>query len=264
MPWWDYDAPGTQRDTTAAAVLASGLLELARVDPDPARRATWRAAGLHTLRSLVGPRYLAQGTGAWSVLLHGRHDPTYDDAGVTYGDYYLLEALLRVQLLPSDRPALRPASTGAGCRRRPAGRPRPAGAGSAPSRSAGRPAHSSATRYRVQTSVDGRRWTTVRGGVSSGRTAAFETYDLRDRVTRFVRVVPLGTSTGAPGRVRGCGSAADVAGQRRCVLGVVITVRNPNSTISPVTVSVAEITASSRCSILVFFNRWMVRSLVSV
>jgi hypothetical protein len=53
----------------------------------------------------------------------------------------------------------------------------------------------------VLTSVDGRRWTTVRGGVSSGSTTSFETYDLRDRVTRFVKVVPLGTSTGAPGRV---------------------------------------------------------------
>ena len=124
VPWWDYDAPGTRRDTTAAAVQASGLLELARIDPDPASRATWRAAGLRTLRSLVGPAYLARGTGAWSILLHGRHDPTYDDAGVTYGDYYLLEALLRVQLLPSDRPALPAGEHPARCRGRPAGRPR--------------------------------------------------------------------------------------------------------------------------------------------
>jgi unsaturated chondroitin disaccharide hydrolase len=200
VPWWDYDAPGTRRDTTAAAVQASGLLELARIDPDPAGRATWRAAGLRTLRSLVGPAYLARGTGAWSVLLHGRHDPTYDDAGVTYGDYYLLEALLRVQLLPSDRPALRQAST-----RRGSGGGLRADLGSRRRVSAVSvrwvAGASSATRYRVLTSVDGRRWTTVRGGVSSGRTTSYETYDLRDGVTRFVKVVPLGTSTGAPGRV---------------------------------------------------------------
>ena len=200
VPWWDYDAPGTRRDTTAAAVQASGLLELARIDPDPAGRATWRAAGLRTLRSLVGPAYLARGTGAWSVLLHGRHDPRYDDVGATYGDYYLLEALLRVQLLPSDRPALRPASTrrGAegGLRVDLGGRHRVSAVSVRWAAGAGR-----ATRYRVQMSVDGRRWTTVRGGVSSGRITSFETYDLRDRVTRFVRVVPLGTSTGAPGRV---------------------------------------------------------------
>ena len=136
----------------------------------PDRRATWRAAGLHTLRSLVGPAYLARGTGAWSVLLHGRHDPTYDDAGVTYGDYYLLEALLRVQLLPSDRPALPVAST-----RRGAGGGLRADLGSRRRVSAvsvrWAAGASTATRYRVQTSVDGRRWTTVRGGVSSGRTA---------------------------------------------------------------------------------------------
>jgi unsaturated chondroitin disaccharide hydrolase len=199
VPWWDYDAPGTRRDTTAAAVQASGLLELARIDPDPARRATWRAAGLRTLRSLVGPAYLARGTGAWSVLLHGRHDPTYDDAGVTYGDYYLLEALLRVQLLHSDRPALPLASTrrGAGGLRADLGSRRRVSAVSV-RWAAGA---STAIRYRVLTSVDGRRWTTVRGGVSSGRTASFETYDLRDRVTRYVKVVPLGTSSGTTGRV---------------------------------------------------------------
>jgi unsaturated chondroitin disaccharide hydrolase len=200
VPWWDYDAPGTRRDTTAAAVQAAGLLELARIDPDAASRATWRAAGLRTLRSLVGPGYLARGTGAWSILLHGRHDPTYDDVGVTYGDYYLLQALLRVQLLPSDRPALRVASTrrlaGGGLRADLGGRRRVSAVSVGWAAGA-----STATRYRVQTSVDGRRWTTVRGGVSSGRTTSLETYDLRDRVTRFVRVVPLATSTGAPGRV---------------------------------------------------------------
>ena len=202
VPWWDYDAPGTRRDTTAGAVQASGLLELARIDPDAARRATWRAAGLRTLRSLVGPAYLARGTGAWSILLHGRHDPRYDDAGVTYGDYYLLEALLRVQLLPSDRPTLPLAGTrrGAGgiLRADLGGRRRVSAVSVRWAGGAG-----TATRYRVLTSVDGSRWTTVRGGVSSGRSASLETYDLRDRVTRFVKVVPLGTSSGMPGRVAG-------------------------------------------------------------
>ena len=77
VPFWDYDAPAAgdrTRDTTAAAALASGLLELARVDPDPSRRATYAAEGLHTLRTLAGPRYLARGSGSRAVLLHGRHD----------------------------------------------------------------------------------------------------------------------------------------------------------------------------------------------
>ena len=199
VPWWDYDAPGTQRDTTAAAVLAAGLLDLARVDPDPTRRATWRAAALHTLRSLIGPRYLAKGTGSWSILLHGRHDPTYDDAGVTYGDHYLLEALLRVQLLPSARPA-RPVRalrrlSGGGLRVDLGAAHRVGGVSVR-----WRHGTSAATCFAVQVSTDGRRWTTVRGGVSSGRSASAETYDLRDRVTRYVRVRPRGSTDGTAGR----------------------------------------------------------------
>jgi hypothetical protein len=41
----------------------------------------------------------------------------------------------------------------------------------------------------------------VRGGVSSRRSAALETYDLRDRTTRYVRVRPLGSTDGTAGRV---------------------------------------------------------------
>ena len=200
VPWWDYDAPGTRRDTTAAAVLASGLLDLARVDPDPVRRAGWRDAAMRTLCSLVGPRYLAKGTGSWSVLLHGRHDPTYDDAGVTYGDHYLLEALLRVQLLPSTRAAQRVRAVTAlagGGRRADLGAARQVSAVSVRWRHGG----TAATRFAVQVSPDGARWTTVRAGVSSGRSAAAETYDLLDRATRFVRVRPLGSTDGTAGRV---------------------------------------------------------------
>ena len=105
---------------------------------------------------------------------------------MTYGDYYLLEALLRVQLLPSDRPALpvgeHPARAGGGLRADLGSRRRVSAVSVRWAAGA-----STATRYRVQTSVDGRRWTTVRGGVSSGRTTSLETYDLRDRVTRFVQ-----------------------------------------------------------------------------
>ena len=199
VPWWDYDAPGTRRDTTAAAVLSAGLLDLARVDPDPARRATWRAAGLRTLRSLVGPRYLAKGTGSWSVLLHGRHDPTYEDAGVTYGDHYLLEALLRVQLLPSTR-AAQPVHalqrlSGGGLRADLGDARRVGGVSVRWQHGAG-----GATRFAVQVSTDGHRWATVRGGVSSGRSTVAETYDVRDRRARFVRVRPLGATDGSTGR----------------------------------------------------------------
>jgi unsaturated chondroitin disaccharide hydrolase len=114
VPFWDYDVPATQstlRDSSAAAVLSSAFLELARIDPAASRRATYRVAGLHTLRTLAGPPYLskvslakgslAEGSGAHSILLHAHNSPTNPDVGVPYGDYYFLEALLRSRLLPA-------------------------------------------------------------------------------------------------------------------------------------------------------------------
>ena len=201
VPWWDYDAAGTQRDTTAAAVLASGLLELARLDPDAELRAQWRTEGMRVLRSLARPPYLARGTDAWSVLLRGRHSPTYADAGVTYADFYLLEALQRAQLLPAARPARRVADL----RRRSGGGLR-ADLGAERWVSAvsvrWRDGDQRATRFVVQVAGDDRRWRTVRRGVSSGRLTQFETYDLRDRAVRYVRVLPRQAADGTDGRVQ--------------------------------------------------------------
>ena len=197
VPWWDYDATGTRRDTTAAAVLGSGLLELARIDPDPQMRARWRAAGMHTLRSLVGPQYLARGTGAWSVLLQGRHDSTYDESGVTYGDHYLLEALLRVELLPAARPALHVAQVQRG---RHGGLRADLPGIRTVSGVSVRWRQGTPTRFVVQTSRDGQHWSAGRGGVSSGLGAGLETYDVRDRAARYVRVRPLPAADGSTGR----------------------------------------------------------------
>jgi unsaturated chondroitin disaccharide hydrolase len=200
VPRWDYAAPrGAARDTTAGAVLSSGLLELARLDPDPARRAAYRQAGLHTLRTLAGPRYLARGTGSPAILLHGHHSPRYPDAGVTYGDHYLMEALLRVQLLPSRAPTL-PARTAVRGEHAVAdlGRARKVSAVSVEWSGGAR----HATRFRITTSTDGERWRVRRGGVSSGRTVT-ETYDVADRRVRYVRVTVLGAGAVRAVRVRG-------------------------------------------------------------
>lgn len=202
VPYWDYDAPpggDRSRDTTAATVLASGLLELARLDPDAARRAAYAAQGLRTLRSLAGPRYLAKGTRSPALLRHGHHSPTYPDSGVTYGDHYLVEALLRAQLLPSTRPGLparvsRPGVTRVRADLRSVRR---LSAVSLRWRSATNGADGAryAVRFRVETSKDGRTWDRARGGVSSGRVTSFETYDLADRRARHVRVTVLGPAT---------------------------------------------------------------------
>jgi unsaturated chondroitin disaccharide hydrolase len=100
VPYWDFELPSTggePRDSSAAAIAAAGLLELALLDPDPLRSEGYLAAAREILASLASPAYLAEGTGNAAILLHGtqnRPDGRYD-TGLVYGDYYFVEALLR-------------------------------------------------------------------------------------------------------------------------------------------------------------------------
>ncbi|MGI9082279.1 MAG: glycoside hydrolase family 88 protein [Thermoleophilaceae bacterium] len=114
VPFWDFDAPallrGTglpaegsfapARDSSAAAIAASGLLDLARLEPRRARSRRFRRAAVATVRTLASPRYLARGTSTRSILLHGTADYGHGIAntGLIYGDYYFLEALTRAHL----------------------------------------------------------------------------------------------------------------------------------------------------------------------
>ena len=214
VPAWD-SAAAAPRDASAAAVLASGLLELARLDPDPGLRAAWTRAGRRILHALTGPAYLATGHSTPALLRHVRHSPEHPDAGTSYADLYLLEAMQRDQLLPSQRPVLRVAG-----RRDPApatrvldlGRVRAVSGVSvrwaaATRRLAGPGDAVPAVRFRVDTSVDGRRWVRGRSAVSSGEWTGFETYDVRDRPARLVRLTLLGDLVSAAAvdsvRVRG-------------------------------------------------------------
>jgi len=100
VPPWDFDAPQSTnppRDSSAAAIAASGLLDLSQLEPDAGRSSRDLKAAKAILRSLSSRAYLAEGTKSRSILLHGtsdwRHGPP--DRGLIYGDYYFLEALLR-------------------------------------------------------------------------------------------------------------------------------------------------------------------------
>ena len=113
VPYWDFDAPGipdAPRDSSAAAIAASGLLELAELDPDAAQGARYHAAAEATLASLSSDRYLARGHPDQSILLHGTQDRPRGryDTGLVFGDYYFIEALLRHQSPPRqpDTPEL--------------------------------------------------------------------------------------------------------------------------------------------------------------
>ena len=100
VPYWDYGAPGEERDSSAAAIMASGLLELAHHLGAPEGN-PYRAFAVRQLLALASPEYFSEGDEIGHFLLkHGvGHKPCGQeiDTPLVYGDYYFLEALLRFQ-----------------------------------------------------------------------------------------------------------------------------------------------------------------------
>lgn len=103
VPYWDFDdpaIPNAPRDSSAAAIVASSLLELAGFSNDAQAR-TYRAFAEAQLRSLASPAYLARNGDNGNFLL--KHATGHKPAGkeidvpLNYGDYYFLEALLRLK-----------------------------------------------------------------------------------------------------------------------------------------------------------------------
>lgn len=100
VPYWDYDSPlipHDVRDSSAAAILSSGLLLLASLEPDAAQAARWSEAARIILQSLW-ETYTSRETTEPSLLIHAtRHKPQgSQDHGLIYGDYYFVEGLLRL------------------------------------------------------------------------------------------------------------------------------------------------------------------------
>lgn len=102
VPYWDYGAPGEERDTSAASIMASGLIELSGYVPGE-EGAAYRAFAVKTLLSLASAEYFAApGENGGFLLKQGvEHKPggRFVDAPLDYGDYYFLEALLRFRAM---------------------------------------------------------------------------------------------------------------------------------------------------------------------
>lgn len=99
---WDliFTNENTPRDSSAAAIAACGLIELAGALPlsDPAR-STYEQWAWHIVRTLDA-RYLAPIEGSNAVLAHAvYHMPNGVgiDESCIWGDYYYLEALMRLR-----------------------------------------------------------------------------------------------------------------------------------------------------------------------
>jgi len=101
IPYWDFDAPGipsTYRDASAAAIMASGLLELGQYVKKKERK-KYINASAKMLQSLSSSHYLAKlGENGGFLLMHSvgnMRGPSEIDVPLTYADYYFVEALLR-------------------------------------------------------------------------------------------------------------------------------------------------------------------------
>lgn len=105
VPYWDFQAPGIPnepRDSSAAAIAASGLLELSKLETDSAKKTSYANVAEKILTSLSQAPYIASGTKYKSILIHGTQNKPSGkyDTGLIYGDYYYLESLLKYQKIP--------------------------------------------------------------------------------------------------------------------------------------------------------------------
>ncbi|SDJ54041.1 Glycosyl Hydrolase Family 88 [Pedobacter sp. ok626] len=101
IPFWDFndpEIPNVSKDASAAAVAASGLLELSTYAVEKDR---YYEKAQTILSTLCTDEYLAKaGTNQYFLLKHSTgHRPHHDeiDVPLIYADYYFLEALYRYQ-----------------------------------------------------------------------------------------------------------------------------------------------------------------------
>jgi len=106
VPYWDFNAPEHSdalqvRDSSAAAIAASGLLELSTFVSEPSK-GEYQNAAINILDSLSSPAYLAEGTNSMGILLHGTGNGKSGgevDTSLMYGDHFYIEALKRYEEL---------------------------------------------------------------------------------------------------------------------------------------------------------------------
>lgn len=94
---WEEPNPKLPYESSAAAISASGLLNLARLTGDPARARLYREYGLRIVDTLTEPEFLASETPGWEgILKHGIYHQCKGlgvDESVMWGEYFFLEAL---------------------------------------------------------------------------------------------------------------------------------------------------------------------------
>lgn len=101
VPFWDFDdpaVPAAPRDSAAAAIVASALIDLAHLHPEASVGQRWRTKAELTLDALCRD-YLATDPAHRGLLMHGCYSKPHNigtDAAVLFGDFYFVEALCSV------------------------------------------------------------------------------------------------------------------------------------------------------------------------
>lgn len=102
--YWDFDVPleqKTPRDSSASAITACGLLELLELlDPNDSDRQLFEKVAHDSMKSLVDNYATTDLPDAEGLLKHGSYHVRGERAPDDYmiwGDYYYLEALIRMQ-----------------------------------------------------------------------------------------------------------------------------------------------------------------------
>lgn len=97
IPPNDWDEPGSQAESSAAAIAASGFLNLSQIVQDPLYADRYRQAALIILDTLTRPEYLAVDNPGWEgILKHGSYHQRKGlgvDESVMWGEYFFVEAL---------------------------------------------------------------------------------------------------------------------------------------------------------------------------
>lgn len=100
IPYWDYNAseiPNTYRDASAAAILCSALLELAKFSDD-AKRKEYLDVAVTIIKNLSSSYRASAETNGGFLLKHSVGSlpaKSEVDVPLTYTDYYFIEALIR-------------------------------------------------------------------------------------------------------------------------------------------------------------------------
>lgn len=109
IPYWDFNTTDADdyRDSSAAAIMASALIELSTFIKDKDISQKYLGVAETQLRELASDDYLAApGKNNHFILMHGVGNLPGNqevDVPLTYGDYYFVEALMRYDKMVLDK-----------------------------------------------------------------------------------------------------------------------------------------------------------------